>query len=137
MSTTSENLRTIDGYLNSLWERATKLRDQHTGQAHADLNNLRHGIGAFPDGLLEAAKRIDELERENARLREFTSNADRAMRFVKLVAGQKLSKQASEWYAGEFGDEGEPDFEGAYDSVIQDARNILNDSVRAAAQEKK
>ena len=70
MSTTSENLRAIDGYLNTLWEQATKLRDQHTGQAHADLNNLRHGIGAIPDGLLEAAKRIAELERENARLRE-------------------------------------------------------------------
>jgi hypothetical protein len=70
MSTTSENLRAIDGYLNSLWEQATKLRDQHTGQAHADLNNLRHGIGAIPDGLLEAAARLDELERENAILRE-------------------------------------------------------------------
>ena len=54
----AERLSTIDGYLNSLWDRAAKLRDQNTGQAHADLNELRHGIGAIPDGLLEAAALI-------------------------------------------------------------------------------
>ena len=56
----SDSLRAIDGYLNTLWEQATKLRDQHKGQAHADLNNLRHGIGAIPDGLLEAANLLED-----------------------------------------------------------------------------
>ena len=109
-------------------------RDQLTfAAAIGHLRRLSDRVHTLEISQHRTAEKIDELERENAALREFTSNADRAMRFVKLVAGQKLSKQASEWYAGEFGDEGEPDFEGAYDSFIQDARNILNDSVRAAA----
>ena len=55
-------LQAIDAYINSLWTRAAKLRDQHSGQAHADLNDIRHGIGAIPDGILEAAARIEALE---------------------------------------------------------------------------
>ena len=80
----AERLRTIDGYLNSLWDRAAKLRDQNTGQAHADINELRHGIGAIPDGLLEAAntlraqaERVRVLEAE-AEKRERDAANDRA-----------------------------------------------------------
>ena len=96
------------------------------------VERLKH-LDADAADLRAAALRLAELERENAALRGVASNADRTMRFLKLVASQRLSEQAREWYAGEFGEEGEPDFEGAYDSFIQDARNILNDSVRAPA----
>jgi Asp-tRNA(Asn)/Glu-tRNA(Gln) amidotransferase A subunit family amidase len=64
---------------------------------------------------------------EIAKMREALSNADRAERFVKLVAGQMLAEQARKWSEEEYGDESDPDFEGAYDSFIEQARNILND----------
>ena len=91
----------------------------------------------MPDPLCaEAADAISSLRDEVERLREFASNAGRAMRFVKLVASQRLSDAANAWYAGEFGEEGEPDFEGAYDSFIEQARCIMNDAARKAlAQE--
>lgn len=66
--------------------------------------------------LRKASARISELE---ARERVLAS-------FVKSVASQKLSDDAREWCAGEFGDEHEPDFEGAYDSIIKDARRAAS-----------
>jgi hypothetical protein len=96
----AERLRTIDGYLNSLWDRAAKLRDQNTGQAHADLNELRHGIGAIPDGLLEAANAL-------------TAQAERVRVLEAEVA--KLSKP--EWFYN--ADDGEYSY-GDVDDVVDD-----------------
>lgn len=70
MSDLVERLRSVDTYLNSLWLTATQLRDKHTGEAHADLNNLRHGIGAVPDAILEAADEIASLRKQVEGMRE-------------------------------------------------------------------
>ena len=59
-----DRLRALDLYLNNLWSRAATLRDKHTGQAHADLNELRHAIGAIDDVLIPAAQALEPLTRE-------------------------------------------------------------------------
>jgi hypothetical protein len=95
-------------------------------------------VSEAQDAFIHAARvalpQITTALREAARLRGVASNADRAMRFVKLVASQRLSEQAIAWYGGEFGEDGEPDFEGAYDSFIEQARSIWSDIERAALE---
>ncbi len=54
------------------------------------------------------------LERENARLR----------RFAEHIAKQPLSEQCRADHENE-GHDGEPDFEGAYDAIIEQARAAL------------
>lgn len=79
------------------------------------------------DRLASLSAELEPVKAENAKLREAVSHADRCERFVKLVAGQKLSEQAREWQEEEYGDDGDPDFEGAYDTFIEQARNIINE----------
>lgn len=77
--------------------------------------------------IVSALREVSALKEEVERLRGAVSHADRCQRFVKLVASQRLSEQALAWYGDEFGEDGEPDFEGAYDAFIEQARSIIND----------
>lgn len=61
MADHAERLRKIDDYINKLYVDVTTRREHHTGQAHADINAIRHGLGAIPDGLLDGAAYIETL----------------------------------------------------------------------------
>jgi hypothetical protein len=117
-------------------ELVERLRDAGLNLGHEAMNENPWEPKIPPEQAVffQAADRLSEMDAEIKRLREIASNAARATRFVQLVASQRPSKQAREWYIGEFGDEGEPDFEGGYDALIQDARNIFNDTARAALE---
>lgn len=85
-----ERLRALDLYLNNLWSRAATLRDKHTGQAHADLNELRHAIGAIDDVLIPAAQALEPLTRE--------PDADEVERVAKIIhAGTQRFGDRTEW----------------------------------------
>lgn len=84
--------------------------------------------------IVSALREVSALKEEVERLRGAVSHADRCERFVKLVAGQRMSVDAREWYTGEYGDDGDPDFEGAYDTFIEQARNILTERRAALTQ---
>lgn len=136
----SENAEALD-ILNEFKAEVAKLAESDPDISEADRKRLAH-LGAA-QRYREMAQmsvrdnasltnKVKALESRQRVLSEIASNADRAMRFVKLVASQRLSDAANAWYAGEFGEEGEPDFEGAYDSFIEQARCILNDADRDA-----
>lgn len=110
-------------------EAAAQAIMRSTGPDHPDRDNIfdrqlrtcRHLANLAIDTYASAMPQDDQAARIEA-----LESRQRVLRaFVSTVADQRLSEAAREWYSGEFGDEGEPDFEGAYDSFIEGARRAL------------
>jgi len=75
-----------------------------------------HGIGGHARELLSSAA---------VRLAAAEAREEALKGIFRVMASQSLSEQARKQYEEDFGDDDEPDFEGAYDVFILSARAAL------------